>query len=256
MPSTLAAVAGRTLLPPDTPARRAFDRFAPTTNVSEMERWLSLAGGGLLVGLGLTRATPPLLSLLAGGYLVYRAASGHCPLYQALGRNAAAPSGEEAVIPAGHGERVEASVTVNRSPRECYHFWRDFDNLPRIMPHLEDVDATTDGRSRWIAKGPLGLKVEWEAELTADEPGHLIAWKSLPGADVDTAGSVRFVPAGLGTEVRVNLKYDPPAGVVGGLIAKLLGEDPNRQVREDLNRFKQVIESTPQRQGYRTMSQP
>lgn len=249
MPSTLAAVAGRTLLPPDTPARRTFDRLAPTTNVSEWERWLSLAGGGLLVGMGLTRATPPILSLLAGGYLVYRAASGHCPLYQAVGRSTAAPAGEQAVISAGHGTRVEAAVTVNRSPRECYHFWRDFENLPRIMPHLEDVDATTDGRSRWIAKGPLGLRVEWEAELTADEPGHLIAWKSLPGADVDTAGSVRFQPAadGLGTEVRVNLKYDPPAGVVGGLVAKLLGADPERQVREDLGRFKQAIESNQSR---------
>lgn len=246
MPSTLTTVAGRTLLPPDTSTRRTFDQFAPTTNVSELERWLSLAGGGLLVGLGLTRNTPSILSLLAGGYLVYRAASGHCPLYHALGMNAAAPSGEEAVIPAGHGERVEASVTVNGSPRECYHFWRDFENLPRIMPHLEDVDATTDGRSRWTAKGPLGLKVEWEAELTADEPGHLIAWRSLPGADVDTAGSVRFTPAGMGTEVRVNLKYDPPAGKVGVLVSKMFGENPQQQIREDLQRFKQAIEAGPQ----------
>jgi len=247
MPSTLTTVAGRTLLPPDTTARRTFDRFAPITNVSEVERWLSLAGGGLLVGLGLTRTTPPILSLLAGSYLIYRAASGHCPMYQAFGRNAAAPSGEGAVIPAGHGTRVEASVTVNRTPRECYHFWRDFDNLPRVMPHLEDVDATTDGRSRWIAKGPLGLRVEWEAELTADVPAQVIAWKSLPGADVDTAGSVRFSPAGTGTEVRVNLKYDPPARVVGDLIAKLFGDDPNRQIREDLQRFKQAIESNNSR---------
>jgi len=89
----------------------------------------------------------------------------------------------------------------------------------------------------------LGLKVEWEAELTADEPGQLIAWKSLPGADVDTAGSVRFTPAGTGTEVRVNLKYDPPAGKVGELVSKMFGENPQQQIREDLQRFKQAIES-------------
>jgi len=154
MPSTLTTVAGRTLLPPDTPARRTFDQFAPTTNVSELERWLSLAGAGWLCGFGFSGRGPSLLSMLAGSYLVYRAASGHCPLYQATGVNTAAPEGEDAVIPAGHGERVEATVTVNKSPRECYHFWRDFENLPRIMPHLADVDATTDGRSRWIAKGP------------------------------------------------------------------------------------------------------
>lgn len=247
MPSTLAAVAGRTLLPPDTPARRAFDRFAPTTNVSEVERWLSLVGAGWLCGFGFTGRGPSLLSVLGGAYLVYRAASGHCPLYQAAGASTAAPSGGEAVIPAGHGTRVEAAVTVTRTPAECYRFWRDFENLPRFMTHLEDVDATTDGRSRWIAKGPLGLKVEWEAELTADVPDQLIAWKSLPGADVDTAGSVRFLPAagGAGAEVRVNLKYDPPAGVLGTLVAKLFGEDPDRQVREDLRRFKEAIESAP-----------
>jgi uncharacterized membrane protein len=247
MPSTIAAVAGRTLLPPDTAARRAFDRFAPTTNVSELERWASLAGAAWLCGFGFTGRGPSLLSVLAGTYLVYRAASGNCPLYQALGANTAAPSGDEAVIPAGHGTRVEAAVTVNRSPRECYHFWRDFENLPRFMTHLEDVDATTDGRSRWVAKGPLGMRVEWEAELTADVPAEVIAWKSLPGADVDTAGSVRFRPdaGGAGTEVRVNLKYDPPAGVLGTLVAKLFGENPDRQVREDLARFKQAIESAP-----------
>ena len=245
MPATLTTVAARSFLPPDSTPRRVFDRFAPVTNVSELERWLALAGAGWLLGFGFTGRGPSLLSVLGGGYLLYRAASGHCPVYQALGVNTAAPKGEEAVIPAGHGTKVEHSVTVNRAPVDVYRFWRDLDNLPKFMSHLEDVDATTDNRSRWIAKGPLGLRVEWEAELTADEPGKLIAWKSLPGADVDTAGSVHFTPSanGLSTEVRVSLKYDPPGGVVGSLVAKLFGEDPERQVREDLQRFKQIMES-------------
>lgn len=245
MPSTLATVVGRTLLPPDSTARRVFDAVAPKTNLDATERWVSLAGGGLLAALGLTKTTPPLLSLLAGGYLLYRAASGNCPVYQLMGVNHAAPKGSRAVVPAGHGSKVECVTTVNKPPAECYRFWRDLENLPRFMKHLEDVDTTSDGKSRWIATGPLGLRVQWEAELTADEPNKQVAWKSLPGGDVDTAGSVHFVPApgDRGTEVRVSLKYDPPGGAVGTLLAKLFGEDPKHSVKADLSRFKSILEA-------------
>ena len=136
-------------------------------------------------------------------------------------------------------------MTINRSPEEIYHFWRDFQNLPRFMDHLESVDVLDERRSHWRAKAPAGKTVEWDAEIIEDRPNELIAWRSLENADVPNTGSVRFVPApgGRGTEVHVELKYDPPGGAVGVAIAKLFGEEPNQQVATDLRRFKQVMET-------------
>lgn len=141
--------------------------------------------------------------------------------------------------------RAQAAVTVNRSAAEAYRFWRDLENLPRFMNHLLAVRATGSGHSHWTAKGPAGKHVEWTAEITDERPYELIAWRSLPGARVPNAGSVRFTPApgDRGTEVRVELIYAPPAGRLGRAVAKLFGEEPAQQVRDDLRRFKQVIET-------------
>ncbi|WP_435769546.1 SRPBCC family protein [Nocardioides sp. SYSU DS0651] len=141
---------------------------------------------------------------------------------------------------------LTASVTVNRSPDEVYAFWRDLENLPRFMLHLQSVDDLGGGRSRWRANAPLRRRsVEWEAELTSEEPGRRIAWKSLPGADVANAGTVHFghTPDGRSTEVKVVLHYDVPGGRVGRAVARLLGEEPVQQVRDDLRRLKQVLET-------------
>jgi uncharacterized membrane protein len=124
-----------------------------------------------------------------------------------------------------------------------YSFWRNFENFPRFMSHLESVQASGD-RSRWRAKAPFGGTVEWEAEIVVDRPNEEIAWRSLKGALVPNQGSVRFTPApgGRGTEVRVELQYEPPAGVVGAAIAKFFGEEPKQQIQGDLRRFKQMME--------------
>jgi uncharacterized membrane protein len=142
------------------------------------------------------------------------------------------------------GMHVKKAITVNRSPEEVYRFWHDFKNLPRFMDHLESVQVTGDRRSHWKAKAPAGRTVEWDAEMVEDRPNELIAWRSLEGADVDNSGSVRFVPApgDRGTEVHVELRYDPPGGAIGATIAKLFGEEPAQQVNADLRRFKQVME--------------
>lgn len=139
---------------------------------------------------------------------------------------------------------VERSTTVMRPREEVYAFWRDLENLPRFMHHLESVENTTPGRSRWTARAPGGT-VEWEAEIVEDTPNERIAWRSLPGADVPNSGSVSFVtaPGDRGTEVRVSLQYAPPAGSAGAAVAKMLGEEPSQQVRDDLRRFKQVLET-------------
>ena len=141
--------------------------------------------------------------------------------------------------------RVAQSVTINRSPEELYRFWRDFQNLPRFMKHLESVRATGDRRSHWAAKAPAGRTVEWDAEITEDRPNELIAWRSLEGSDVDSVGSVRFerAPGGRGAIVRVEMRYSPPAGRVGATVARLLGEGPELRIKDDLRRFKQIMEA-------------
>jgi uncharacterized membrane protein len=145
----------------------------------------------------------------------------------------------------GRGLRVERTVTVMRSADELYARWRDFPRLPELMPHLESVTPIDATRSRWVARGPGDMKLEWDAELVADEPGRLIAWRSFGGADVDHAGSVRFTPAPAdrGTEVKVLWSYAPPAGRVGDAVATFVGRGGDREVREDLRRFKQEMET-------------
>lgn len=140
---------------------------------------------------------------------------------------------------------LKASTTVNLPPDEVYRFWRDLENLPRFMLHLRSVSEGADGRTHWEANAPVRRKVRWDAEITGDEPGRRISWRSLPGADIDNSGTVHFAPApgDRGTEVRVVLHYDVPGGRVGRLTAKLLGEEPDQQVRDDLRRFKQVLET-------------
>ncbi|MGS2641315.1 SRPBCC family protein [Streptosporangium sp. LJ11] len=139
---------------------------------------------------------------------------------------------------------LRAAITINRPRPEVYRYWHDFENLPRFMTHLDSVETTGDGHSHWKARGPL-KPVEWDAEIVEDRSDELIAWRSLPGALVGNSGSVRFAdaPGGRGTEVRVNLAYDPPGGRAGLAFARILGEHPEQQVRDDLRRFKQVLET-------------
>ena len=140
---------------------------------------------------------------------------------------------------------VKKSITVNKAPHEVYDFWRDFENFPRFMTHLESVTALGETRSHWVAKGPAGSRVEWDAEIVEEQPDELISWRSLPDATVDNEGTVRFRPAphDRGTEIHVELRYSPPGGVAGALAAKISTENPAQQLHDDLRRFKQVIET-------------
>jgi len=140
---------------------------------------------------------------------------------------------------------VAKSLIINKPPDEIYRFWRDFKNLPRVMEHLQSVEITDSKRSRWVAKGPVGKTIQWEAEITEERPNEMIAWRSIEGSTVEHAGSVKFEPApgGRGTLVRVELSYRPPAGRVGATVAKLLGEEPQLQLEEDLRRLKQIMEA-------------
>lgn len=145
----------------------------------------------------------------------------------------------------GRSLEVIRAATIARPRAQVYAFWRDFTNLPRFMLHLESVRVSDDGRSHWVAAGPVGRPVEWDAEIVEDQPGELIAWRSIGRATPSNRGTVRFAdaPGGRGTEVRVSLDYDPPGGGLGSGLARLTGREPSQQLAEDLRHLKQVLES-------------
>lgn len=246
MPTTLLNVAAKSAAGPDSTAAKALEDHLPSapTNVSDAERLLSGVLGGALCAFGFTGRGPGVLSALAGGSLLYRALTGHCMGFHMLGVSTAGPSGEAAAIPAGAGVKVEEEITINRPAGDLYREFRRFDQLPRFMGHLREVRDLGNGKSHWVARGPAGLSVEWDAQIVTEREGEVIAWKSLPGADVDTAGSVHFRPApgGRGTVMTVTLKYLPPAGKLGAAVARWLGEAPEQQLRDDLRRFQTLME--------------
>jgi len=215
-------------------------------NVSEYERWASVVGGGGLALYGLTRESLPGLAMAAvGGSLIYRGLTGHCPVYETLGINTADRlHGPKTSVPAGRGVKVEKTIVINRSPEDLYNFWHNLENLPAVMRHLKSVAVFDDKRSHWVANAPLGMSVEWDAEIHTERPNELISWRSLPGSDVDTAGSVHFtrLPGGSSTEVHVVLKYNPPGGKLGAALAAALGEAPEQQIEQDLRQFKNLAE--------------
>jgi uncharacterized membrane protein len=140
---------------------------------------------------------------------------------------------------------VQHAITVARPIEEVYRFWRAFENLPQFMGHLESVEVLDARRSRWQAKGPAGTSFAWEAELLEDVENERISWRSVKGSDVRTSGAVRFHPApgARGTEVHVDVHYSPPAGALGRGIAWIFGEEPEQQLRDDLRRVKQILET-------------
>jgi uncharacterized membrane protein len=214
-------------------------------NMTETERWISALSGGLLAAYGLKKGGWGGISLaLLGGGLAYRGATGYCDVYGLLNINTARDKGANAVIKHGESIKVEKSVTINKSPEELYRYWRNLENLPSIMNHLEEVRVIDHNLSHWVAKAPAGRRVEWDAEIIVEKENEVIAWRSLEG-DIPNAGSVHFekAPDGRGTLVKVVLAYDAPGGQLGYILAKLFGEEPGQQVEDDLRRFKQVMEA-------------
>lgn len=185
------------------------------------------------------------LSLLATALTSHDTRKGRCifAATQVLGVTAL-----DAFAAQRHGRtrrRVVKTIAVNRTPGECYAYWRQLENLPRFLRQLESVEVLDEVRSRWVAKGPGGRTVEWEAEIVRDEPGALISWQSVEGSAVKTRGVVQFNPrpGGRGTLVHVALTYDPPGGSLGALVAKLTVTSPEQQVKDNLRNFKQMIET-------------
>jgi uncharacterized membrane protein len=228
-------------------------------NVGRVERWLSMAAGGALAAYALKRRElPGGAAAIAGAALLYRGATGHCDVYQALGVDRSdrrAGDGEgtgmiadrnsdtRAQLGGGRGIHVEESVTINKPISTLYRFWRDIENLPSFMEHLASVSVREEGVSHWVANGPARMRVEWDARIINDVQDKVIGWQSLTGSTISTAGSVNFDEDPHGTRVTVHLQYNPPGGRMGAAFAKIFGEEPNQTVREDLRRFKQLMET-------------
>jgi uncharacterized membrane protein len=238
---------------------RESDDINNRVNVGRIERWLSLVAGGALIAYAIKRrGTARQPAALAGAALMHRGATGHCYAYQALGITHAPDArafdrGTGVIADRGsdtrrrlggrRGIHVDESVTINRPIAEVYRFWRNFENLPRFMNHLQAVSAREEGISHWVATGPAGTTVEWDARIINDVDDKLIGWQSLEGSTVATAGSVNFDETDRGTVVRVRLQYNPPAGKLGSAVAWLFGEEPGLQIHDDLRRFKALLET-------------
>lgn len=215
-------------------------------NVGDKDRLISLVGGGALALLGLSRRSVGGVALAAaGGALIYRGVTRRDPIYERLKISTAgktrAPNSSVAHLAS---LRVERSIMINKPAEEIYRFWREASNLARFQTNLESVSETGPNRQHWVAKGPGGKKLEWDAEIINDKPGELIAWRTLEGADVPSAGSVQFRSAGSGTEVKVEMQYQPPAGAAGDLVSKITGDDPDKQTQKNLEELKRLMEGS------------
>lgn len=142
-------------------------------------------------------------------------------------------------------EPITHALAINSTPEALYTFWRNVENLPRFMTHLESVTVTGDRTSHWVAKAPAGMSVEWDAQIVRDDPNEGLSWETVEGSEIRHQGTVRFEPArsGRGTIVRVQLHYSPPAGKLGVHLARVLGEEPHVQIKDDLRRLKQLLET-------------
>jgi uncharacterized membrane protein len=217
-------------------------------NINLTERIVSAAIAGGLVAYGLKRKDAFGAVLAFGGILMgYRGATGHCQFYEIAGistvdtRNPNSPYGHAWLSGKVH---VTKSVTINKPAAELYRFWRNFENLPVFMSHLESVSAGDETHSHWKASAPFAYSVEWDAEVTSDIENERIGWRSIQGSDIANSGVVEFhSTADRGTEVKVHLTYEAPGGRLGALAAKLFGEEPGQQVAEDLRRFKALMEA-------------
>lgn len=213
-------------------------------NVGDMERRLSMLGGALASVIGLRRGGFIGLLLTGLGVMfMYRGGTGHCGIYQRLGLSTAR-SNDKGLLGQGarSGAHLHASVTINRDRSEVYQYWRDFSNLARFMRYIEAVRPEGEDVSHWVADIPMAGRVEWNSRITADVPNDRIAWRSVEDSEIETEGEVRFRSSAHGTEVEVEMSYRP-SGAAGAIAAKMARSVTQAMLREDLRRFKRLMES-------------
>lgn len=209
----------------------------------DAENWLLLGTGALLLVLGVSRrSTAGACVAVSSAPLLYRGFTGRWP---AALEGYLQPDTTAAALSGSRGVHVRESVRLEVPVAEVYRFWRRLENLPRFMDHLHRVTERSDGTSHWVAAGPAGLAVEWDAAIINEVENERLAWQSLPGSDVMTAGSVSFdtIRGGRSTQISVHLQYAPPAGKAGAFLASLFGREASQTVREDLRHLKQLLEA-------------
>jgi uncharacterized membrane protein len=213
-------------------------RRGRAVNVGDNERMLSAIAGGALALYGLRRGSlGGLLIAGIGAALGYRGITGYCQLYDKLGVDAGGARRSVGNL----GVKIDKEIVVNAPPERLYGIWRNFQNLPKILSHIERVEILSPNRSRWTLAAPVSIS--WEAELINDKLNELIAWRSVGSQWVEHAGSVTFQPIGNGgTRVDVSLQYDPPGGQIGHAVASLFAEDAGSKIEQDLGNFKRAVE--------------
>jgi uncharacterized membrane protein len=214
-----------------------------SASVADAENWIALGSGALLLLVGASRRSLLGACVAASSApLLYRGVTGHWP---AALEDLVASDDTKTALGGQRGVHVREAIRLELPVADVYRFWRQLEHLPRIMSHLDSVMETSARHSHWIARGPAGLAVEWDAEIINEVENETLAWSSLPGSDVVTAGSVNFRPVrgGRSTQVNVHLQYAPPAGKAGALVAGLFGREPSQTIREDLRQFKQLLEA-------------
>lgn len=211
-------------------------------NLPESERVASGVAGFVLIGVGLARSGASRWLLVAAGVaLLRRGWTGFCPWYGRLKRDRRHPAAFG--VPEGLGIEIEYAVEIRRSPQVLYKFWQNLEELPRIMRHVEFVRRHSDKRSHWKVRGPLGTSLEWEAEIIDREEDRSLSWQTLPGATVKSAGSIWFEPTATGsTIVTAAFRFDPPGGALGATVSSFLGASPQKELEEDLARFRDYAE--------------
>ena len=212
-------------------------------NLSSWERWAMGIGGGALIACGLKRRSlaGSLMSAIGAG-LMHDGINGHCELYHRMGINKTAKEGDK--MPIARDVHVEAAIIIDQSPDVIYEFWRNFENLPRFMDHLESVTMIDDVRSRWVAKVPVGQRLEWDAEIYNEKENELISWRSLPESEFVNAGTVRFERTGTGpTVVRVVMNFNVPGGKLAAEVVPFLRKLPRGWIEHDLDRLKRIVET-------------
>ncbi len=220
-----------------------FELNAARSSALPIDRWASLVAASAAMTYGFRKRSLGGMWLVAAATAIaYRALVGSWP---GVSRDRAARGDTRAALGGNRGVHVRESVTLERPVGEVYRFWRQLENLPRFMTHLEQVADLGNGRSHWVAKGPAGMNVEWDAEIINEVENKTIGWRSLPGADVVSAGSVNFSPVrgGTGTQLSVQLQYSAPGGRAASWLATLTGREPSQTIREDLHRLKQLLEA-------------
>jgi uncharacterized membrane protein len=205
--------------------------------VGQIERIASTIAGGAIAAYGIRRRNPAGLALaLLGGTVLFRGATGHCPVYSALGASTA---------PADEDIHLEDAVIINQPRAVLFAFWRELPNLAQFIPGVESVTPVGDTQIHWVAAGPSGRRISWDSAIIAEKKNALLTWRTLPESSLKHTASVRFVtlPHNRGTEVRMSIEYTAPGGRIPGSLARIFSKAPEQILHETLRRFRQIAES-------------